>query len=241
MEIHRFNSRTLGRVRLSNSIDMITDTRFQFTHPGKGATSTQHLIFNLLACFNSRTLGRVRLKVITEIYILPMFQFTHPGKGATYTRTTEDLSGIGFNSRTLGRVRRERSWICSAIPIRFNSRTLGRVRPYAQRASPSTAFCFNSRTLGRVRRISILVGLSHARFNSRTLGRVRLNTTNLRSLYSVVSIHAPWEGCDYTTRLYRSDCRCFNSRTLGRVRPVFGLNKPNTDLFQFTHPGKGAT
>ena len=35
----------------------------------------------------------------------------------------------------------------------------------------------------------------------------------------IVSIHAPWEGCDSTTMSSDQQMLCFNSRTLGRVRP----------------------
>ena len=34
-----------------------------------------------------------------------------------------------------------------------------------------------------------------------------------------VSIHAPWEGCDLKNQLLFGQGPCFNSRTLGRVRP----------------------
>ena len=80
--------------------------------------------------------------------------------------------------------------------------------------------CFNSRTLGRVRRA---VHLYHRRpevsFNSRTLGRVRQFRAVVPHLGSSVSIHAPWEGCDWSV----------DSRPSKRTE------------FQFTHPGKGAT
>ena len=33
-----------------------------------------------------------------------------------------------------------------------------------------------------------------------------------------VSIHAPWEGCDYSLPMFRLALCSFNSRTLGRVR-----------------------
>ena len=36
--------------------------------------------------------------------------------------------------------------------------------------------------------------------------------------YIKVSIHAPWEGCDRELLRTRPSARCFNSRTLGRVR-----------------------
>ena len=80
---------------------------------------------------------------------------------------------------------------------------------------------------------------------------------------SVVSIHAPREGCDNQMLICRSNLRRFNSRTPGGVRlsasyhPLLslrfqfthpgrgatGINKPDTRLrkFQFTHPGRGAT
>ena len=57
----------------------------------------------------------------------------------------------------------------------------------------------------------------------------------------VVSIHAPWEGCDLLLLCQLFVRACFNSRTLGRVRHKF-KGAPVADLkFQFTHPGKGAT
>ena len=56
-------------------------------------------------------------------------------------------------------------------------------------------------------------------FNSRTLGRVRLSTRSIRAIYAIVSIHAPWEGCDTPQR----------------------YTILTTHMFQFTHPGKGAT
>ena len=56
-------------------------------------------------------------------------------------------------------------------------------------------------------------------FNSRTLGRVRRTCTSIHGLTTTVSIHAPWEGCDLSA--------CANLST--------------ESVFQFTHPGKGAT
>ena len=122
----RFNSRTLGRVpRLRECIRAYT-LRFQFTHPGKGATealfppmtigmvsihapwegcdSSPIATTRLLVCFNSRTLGRVRPKRTERIIVVFPFQFTHPGKGATLI-SFHTFVMLSFNSRTLGRVR----------------------------------------------------------------------------------------------------------------------------------------
>ena len=191
----RFNSRTLGRVRLCSFILHFRPKLFQFTHPGKGATrgsifSANSITVSIHApwegcdlvstiramvdyCFNSRTLGRVRLN--------------------SEHRTNATSS---FNSRTLGRVRRGRPggvllaqkvsihapWegcdtffpVSSLMLCCFNSRTLGRVRLFHQRTPKTAALCFNSRTLGRV--------------------RPRRHHQDRRADH--VSIHAPWEGCD---------------------------------------------
>ena len=57
----------------------------------------------------------------------------------------------------------------------------------------------------------------------------------------LVSIHAPWEGCDYRGGNIGQLRICFNSRTLGRVRQDFIIFELTQIKFQFTHPGKGAT
>ena len=59
--------------------------------------------------------------------------------------------------------------------------------------------------------------------------------------FGVVSIHAPWEGCDGLQIDKTKRPRRFNSRTLGRVRQRRAYSSGFSDLFQFTHPGKGAT
>ena len=58
-------------------------TRFQFTHPGRGATSPQMDIQLWLPRFNSRTPGGVRQHRHQRDFSAPEFQFTHPGRGAT--------------------------------------------------------------------------------------------------------------------------------------------------------------
>ena len=168
-----FNSRTLGRVRQLRPCFIPRAYTFQFTHPGKGATSKEISIAQGDLRFNSRTLGRVRPPV----------------------EATTIALRAGFNSRTLGRVRQLRPLKRHSKPSRFNSRTLGRVRLRISSSSWASC-CFNSRTLGRVRRYSLT---AHSRsgsfqfthpgkgatclgkqevkgqisFNSRTLGRVR--------------------------------------------------------------------
>ena len=87
-------------------VDVSRVTRFQFTHPGKGATDERRSIERLGTSFNSRTLGRVRRRrspLLTTPHDVSIhapwegcdqaylrtapyyreFQFTHPGRGAT--------------------------------------------------------------------------------------------------------------------------------------------------------------
>ena len=147
---------------------------------------------------------------------------------------------VSFNSRTLGRVRLVRS-VRSVEQQQFQFTHPGKGATRASAQTTSSCSCFNSRTLGRVRQtftdrfgvnrwfqfthpgkgatcISTTRPSARRGFNSRPLGRVRL-------LYY---------------RQLTDDYR-FNSRTLGRVRPSFDMVIPSTLLFQFTHPGKGAT
>ena len=62
---------------------MAYGVKFQFTHPGRGATSIMHVRLRGLSCFNSRTPGGVRLSGQAADIVPAQFQFTHPGRGAT--------------------------------------------------------------------------------------------------------------------------------------------------------------
>ena len=152
--------------------------RFQFTHPGKGATvlPIRHAHPH---GFNSRTLGRVRPTTRFLTSSPTLFQFTHPGKGATKFPTLNGTTNQSFNSRTLGRVRLHAS--CTTSRQRgFNSRTLGRVRPEPLiKNSPSLMFQFTHPGKGATIPI-ISPRTTTASFNSRTLGRVRQCGAKLR-------------------------------------------------------------
>ena len=70
---------------------------------------------------------------------------------------------------------------------------------------------------------------------------MRPSARSLDALKLLVSIHAPWEGCDSPSFGPFKSLVCFNSRTLGRVRLYISAKSYTYLLFQFTHPGKGAT
>ena len=116
-----FNSRTPGGVRQSSRETHATDTPFQFTHPGRGATSpgswadwsglcfnsrtpggVRRLIDNIRSaaeCFNSRTPGGVRHQHQPNFSAPGKFQFTHPGRGATgETRSAEGLIPVSIHA-----------------------------------------------------------------------------------------------------------------------------------------------
>ena len=79
-----FNSRTLGRVRQSSPTPLSLNTVFQFTHPGKGATSTRSIRAIYAIEFQFTHPGKGATADIASTEAGTEFQFTHPGKGATY-------------------------------------------------------------------------------------------------------------------------------------------------------------
>ena len=146
-----------------------------------------------------------------------------------------------FNSRTLGRVRQGSTSPCMAVSQRFNSRTLGRVR------------------LQHAITFQLLVGVSiHApwegcdhgglvlvneltRFQFTHPGKGATQLSFIGDIARLFQFTHPGKGatpCESCT--HHSDTS-FNSRTLGRVRPIREYTYDAGDMFQFTHPGKGAT
>ena len=81
--LQSFNSRSPGGVRPGVVPSELYGTEFQFTHPGRGATSPGCAVQRPCIRFNSRTPGGVRLTELKPVEVVTMFQFTHPGRGAT--------------------------------------------------------------------------------------------------------------------------------------------------------------
>ena len=109
--------------------------QFQFTHPGRGATS---LISGRVCAttprFNSRTPGGVRLIFVLIEGDILMFQFTHPGRGATAT-TAPHLQGAWFQFTHPGRGATPMCRSSSRGTMSFNSRTPGGVRLISKKGS----------------------------------------------------------------------------------------------------------
>ena len=147
-----------------------------------------------------------------------VFQFTHPGKGATYAFLNQMPSACMFQFTHPGKGATLR-WKRPKEPhseFQFTHPGKGAT------GAPGAPFCFS-------------------RFQFTHPGKgATLSKSLLISRYCV-SIHAPWEGCDASSFASFTLVRCFNSRTLGRVRLNAGFNPLKELQFQFTHPGKGAT
>ena len=100
---------------------------------------------------------------------------------------------------------------------------------------------FNSRTPGGVRRLhsasaihTVVVSI-HAPREGCDDGR------EYNGAWYPVSIHAPREGCDFRWEYLPCKRHGFNSRTPGGVRQSITDDPEGPRMFQFTHPGRGAT
>ena len=155
--VESFNSRTLGGVRLVFFLrKSLTLIRFQFTHPGRGATLRFRYFLVPWYSFNSRTLGGVRLRLTLPLLLFSLFQFTPPGRGATPAAIPAIL-----------------------IPVLFQFTHPGRGATRSSQTIISKLSCFNSRTLGGVRQSTSPLMEQATRFNSRTLGGVRQESGRL--------------------------------------------------------------
>ena len=169
-----------------------------------------------------------------------MFQFTHPGRGATCicciaissvivsihapregcdapksTGATDYL--VSIHAPREGCDLRL-SYLVMSNPS-FNSRTPGGVRQIPSLTSfliIPFQFTHPGRGATPIRTPSTVFG---GRFNSRTPGGVRLARSSARL----------------------PDTQSFNSRTPGGVRQVNSHHNPKRQMFQFPHPGRGAT
>ena len=146
-----FNSRTPGGVRLRNGIASGKDALFQFTHPGRGATTPREVS-------NESRTG---------------FQFTHPGRGATASRRAGAPRGdVSIHAPREGCDR------CLHYSIRsrrsFNSRTPGGVRRRPCRRGWRSSLCVSIHAPREGCDVSLAEHLRVIRsFNSRTPGGVR--------------------------------------------------------------------
>ena len=218
LRLSGFNSRTPGGVRRFDTLKYSFRCMFQFTHPGRGATpvellSTEGVQVSIHAPREGCDSSAFELSK-TKL----QFQFTHPGRGAT--------SGSVFSTDS----------VTVSIHAPREGCDLHKVGKYVLRdefqfthpGRGATAFkggavlfyWFQFTHPGRgateLVRSSLCVSIC---FNSRTPGGVR----------------------PHFFGLCRGLQMCFNSRTPGGVRQSPPFAQVTRWLFQFTHPGRGAT
>ena len=107
--------------------------------------------------------------------------------------------------------------------------------------SVSTPPSFNSRTPGGVRHRFNPFRLLAYQFQFTHPGRGATRISKRSHPFNVVSIHAPREGCDSVIMSSSDNSEGFNSRTPGGVRLPRTILQVLFLVFQFTHPGRGAT
>ena len=168
-----FNSRTLGRVRLSSSHSMTTGVLFQFTHPWEGCDLGAPTYLPIHPCFNSRTLGRVRLGRTTLLRLRNGVSIHAPWEGCDELVRDICRAIDSFNSRTLGRVRHLASDVLPymrdvSIHAPWEGCDHSEVVLFVAFAPVSIHAPWEGCDLYLPLRSPIL-----CRFNSRTLGRVR--------------------------------------------------------------------
>ena len=168
----RFNSRTPGGVRHCSDRPKDGQIRFQFTHPGRGATPHPRCTLLLRKVSIHAPREGCDSSQKTAVSSVQEFQFTHPGRGATAISMAISWSSTSFNSRTPGGVR-----LC-LIRSRLALATF-------QFTHPGRGATIRSSTIKLVRLVSI-----HA---------PREGCDSVLLGYApryAVSIHAPREGCD---------------------------------------------
>ena len=169
----RFNSRTLGRVRLTSVHHWELHSLVSIHAPWEGCDSEMSI------CDDQP----------------PRFQFTHPGKGATFgILLSLPHDGVSIHAPWEGCDAGR--WATASRRPSFNSRTLGRVRLARGARTPTSTSCFNSRTLGRVRHTRPRGFLGDMEFQFTHPGKGATTPQAPRAVRTRVSIHAPWEGCD---------------------------------------------
>ena len=190
--------------------------RFQFTHPGRGATK----------------------KVYANVYIDDKFQFTHPGRGATNIRTYSYETSRCFNSRTPGGVR--------LIHVRFSpivrSVSIHAPREGCDLGNAWMDFnptSFNSRTPGGVRRSVRRRCCTPFRFQFTHPGRGATIGKPLPTTRLSVSIHAPREGCDTSEGLCVSPLSLFQFTHPGRGATIKKRKGVESDAVSIHAPREG--
>ena len=185
--------------------------------PWEGCDSPSYSSPTGRTSFNSRTLGGVRLPAVSTSEFLIKFQFTHPGRGATgYPRPTVERLKFQFTHPSRGATDKERILNrLQRVSIHAPWEGCDGWRP----RSWNSGWKFQFTHPGRGATLVFPdVHTANCTFQFTHPGRGATVVRPTKLVISMVSIHAPWEGCDESSLSFGAWLRSFNSRTLGGVR-----------------------
>ena len=237
--------------------------QFQFTHPGRGATSIVLSPWSPLASFQFTHPGRGATLYLTTEKTRAEFQFTHPGRGATI----DCAIGDGLDTAVSIHAPREGCDASGARLLMSATVSIHAPREGCDTHGDYTRIIFRQFQFTHPGRGATHAGIFLHRLEDVSIHAPREGCDALiAELVNdvAVSIHAPREGCDLRIasaparissfqfthpgrgatvprRTHRIRQNCFNSRTPGGVRHFEAVNLEGCTLFQFTHPGRGAT
>ena len=217
LSVSRFNPRTPHGVRHLGPVSMSPQIVVSIHAPHTGCDSILSTATRRPCCFNPRTPHGVRLYKVFQTYYKSWFQSTHPTRGATVLCVLTCYTGKSFNPRTPHGVRHKaQAQLLNYIMFQSTHPTRG-----------ATSFVFSLATLAKV---SI-----HAPHTGCDWGN------GAKTLCRAVSIHAPHTGCDTFAIFLIRHKHCFNPRTPHGVRPLTFIYLFILNVFQSTHPTRGAT
>ena len=214
-----FNPRTPCGVRRLCAMRRSARSRFQSTHPLRGATCYSYTVYTRAANFNPRTPCGVRPRSPSIRYISPPISIHAP------------LAGCDFGVRRHGHGRL----------ADFNPRTPCGVRRRDERGQ---LWAVGFQSTHPLRGATVGSQITHTvsgEFQSTHPLRGATIHIIACAVSGVISIHAPLAGCDQTITGVIGAAGDFNPRTPCGVRPVRRGGQPQLKAFQSTHPLRGAT
>ena len=213
---------------------------FQFTHPGRGATTHLQILGSKHHCFNSRTPGGVRRDWYGLSYIFYPVSIHAPREGC-------DVIHDQRNNNDKVSIHAPRKGCDLLLPL------LVKFQPMFQFTHPGRGATRLETEVLKLWMVSI-----HAPREGCDFSRVRFSVCALEFqfthpgrgatlMYNTigydydVSIHAPREGCDQKVEPYNGRFGVSIHAPREGCDQVAASLASSSEWFQFTHPGRGAT
>ena len=192
-------------------------SRFQSTHPARGATPYWCVLARPAFHFNPRTPRGVRQVADGPPGDCVIISIHAPREGCDKAPLAGGTKERNFNPRTPRGVR--------LFGVLTKNRSLD----------------FNPRTPRGVRRGGMSAPMRGGDFNPRTPRGVRRSVMRSSICSNSISIHAPREGCDTMAGSTPAIRWRFQSTHPARGATGEPYTKPPSKVFQSTHPARGAT